>query len=92
MKDDKLIPALEGVAAALGAKVSYETIKKGSGRQPRGGLCWVHGSPRIIVHRKLTDSEKVAVLIDALQNFDLAAIYIAPEVRQALEGAASLLR
>jgi len=92
MKDDKLKAALEEVAASLGVKVSYETIKKGTGRQPKGGLCWVHSSPRIIIHRKLTDSEKVQVLLDALRAFDLGSIYIAPEVRQALDGAASLLK
>ncbi|HLB25071.1 MAG TPA: hypothetical protein VJM83_01950 [Nitrospirota bacterium] len=94
MKDEKLISALEEVAAALGVKVSYEKIKKNTGRQPKGGLCYVHGEPRIIVHRQLTAAEKAAVLIEALREFGperLEAIYIQPEVRQAIEGM-SLLR
>jgi len=90
MKDDKLKESLEEVAAMLGMKVRYETIKKNTARQPKGGLCYVHGEPRIIVHRPLPDSEKVQVLIEALNEFDLENLYIAPEVRQALEGAAAL--
>jgi hypothetical protein len=92
MTDAKLLAALEEVAASLGIKVSYDRIKKNTGRQPKGGLCRVHEEQRIIVHKLLSDSEKVAVLIDALQGFDLEQVYISPEVRQALEGAAPLLK
>ena len=92
MKDVKLIAALEEVAGMLNIKVSYETIKKNTVRQPKGGLCYVHGEPRIIVHRKLEDGEKVQVLIEALQGFDLEGLYITPEVRQAIEGASPLLK
>ncbi len=92
MKDDKLIAALEEVAGMVGARVSYETIKKTTGRQPKGGLCYINDEPRIIIHRKLTDSEKVQVLVDALHEFDLEKLYIAPEVRQAIEGVTNLIK
>lgn len=92
MTDSKLIAALEDVAGGLGITVSYERIKKNTSRQPRGGLCRVHDEQRIIVHKLLTDSEKVQVLIEALRGFDLESVYISPEVRQALEGAATLLK
>lgn len=92
MKDAKLIAALEEVAGMLAVKVSYENIKKNTARQPKGGLCWVHDEPRIIVHKNLTDSEKAQILIEALQGFDLEGLYITPEVRQAIEGALSLLK
>jgi hypothetical protein len=92
MKDAKLISALEEVAGMLAVKVSYENIKKNTARQSKGGLCWVHGEPRIIVHKNLSDSEKAAVLIEAIQGFDLEGIFITPEVRQAIEGALPLLK
>lgn len=92
MKEDKLTEALEEVAGRLGIKVSIERIVKNSIRQPHGGLCWVDGEPRIIVHKKLTDAEKAQVLIDALREFDLEGIHIPPEVRQVLEGAEPLLK
>jgi len=91
MKDDKLTEALEEVAGRLGVKVSVERIIKNSIRQPHGGLCWVDGEPRIIIHKKLTDAEKVQVLVDALRGFDLEDMHIPPEVRQVLEGAEPLL-
>ena len=92
MKDDKLIAALEEVARMVGARVSYETIKKTTGRQPKGGLCYITEGPRIIIHKKLTDSEKAQVLIEALRDFDLENLFIAPEVRQAIEGVSSLIK
>ena len=84
MKDTKLLTGLEEVAGMLGVKVRYENIKKNTARQPKGGLCYVHGEPRIIIHKNLTDSDKVAVLIEALQGFDLEGVFITPEVRQAV--------
>lgn len=92
MKDEKLITALEEVAGSLGVKVRYERIKKNVVRQPKGGLCRVHDEPMIIVHKLLTDEEKVQVLADALREFDLEGIYITPEVRAAIEGAATLIK
>jgi hypothetical protein len=91
MKDDKLLAALEEVAGSLGIKVRHEQIKKNTARQPKGGLCYVHGEPRIILHKPLPTHEKVQVLIEALQSLDLENVYIAPEVRQAIEGAQPLL-
>ena len=92
MKDDKLVESLEELAASLGVKVNYEKIKKHTARQPKGGLCVVKGEPRIIVHRALNPSERVQVLIESLQGYDLENVYITPEVRQAIEGVAPLLK
>ena len=85
-KDDRLFAALEAVAESLGAKVSVEKIKKETGRQPKGGLCHVAGEPRIIVHRDLSPAEKVNIMIEALQGFDLEGVFIPPEAREAIEG------
>ncbi len=92
MKDERLVESLEEVAASLGVKVNYEKIRKMTARQPRGGLCIVKGEPRIIVHRPLNASEKVQVLIESLQGYDLENVFMPPEVRQALEGAFPLLK
>lgn len=92
MKEDKLRAALEEVAGQVGVKVTYEKIKKQTGRQPKGGLCYVHGDPRIIIHRDLSDGEKVQVLVESLREFDLENLYIAPEIRQAIEGVSSLIK
>ncbi|MGA2191777.1 MAG: hypothetical protein ABSG42_00150 [Nitrospirota bacterium] len=86
MKDANLLAALTRVAEGLGIKVNQEKIKKNTGRQPKGGLCYVHGEPRIIIHRGLGDHDKVQVILEALQGFDLENVYIPPEVREAIEG------
>ena len=92
MKDDKLAESLEELAVSLGVKVNSEKIKKHTARQPKGGLCVVNGEPRIIVHRPLAASERVQVLIESLQGYDLENVYMAPEVRQAIEGALPLFQ
>jgi len=86
MKPDKLVEELVEVAAALGVKVRVEVIKKNSIGQPKGGLCHVEGEPVILVHRKLKDSDKAQVLIEALDGFDLDSVFIKPEVREIIEG------
>jgi hypothetical protein len=91
MKDDKLRASLEEVAAQVGIPVTYEKIKKTTGRQPKGGLCYVHDEPRIIVHRFLNEGEKIQVLIEALRDLDLENLFIQPEVRQAIEGVKPLI-
>ena len=92
-KDEKLLADLEEVAQRLGARVTYEVIKKNtSSRQPKGGLCYVDSDARIIIHKKLPDSEKVQVLIDSIREFDLESVFIAPELRQVIEGASALLK
>ncbi len=92
MKDEKLVESLEEVASSLGVRVNYEKIRKHTARQPKGGLCIVKGEPRIIVHRPLGVSEKVQVLIESLQGYDLESVYMTPEVRQAFEGVTPLLK
>lgn len=92
MKDDKLCAELEELAGRLGIKVSIEKIIKNPIRQPHGGLCRVDGEPRIIIHKKLNDSEKAQVLIDSLREFNLEGVHISPELRQVIEGAEPLLK
>ena len=88
MKADVLLERLESAAAELGVKVSYEQLATTVGLGPnRGGLCRVKGQFRVIIDKRASAAERVATLASALGRFDaqLAALELAPEVRDALE-------
>ena len=69
MKPDQLIPPLEELAAALGVQVRYEGLGA-SGVGSTGGLCKVRGEHWLIIDKKSTPSERVAMLVDALATFE----------------------
>jgi hypothetical protein len=88
MKADVLLERLESAAAELGVKVSYEQISTSVGATAlgRGGLCRVKGQFRVIIDKRASAAERVATLAAALGRFEpeLAALDLAPEVRDAL--------
>jgi hypothetical protein len=86
MRPEKLVEELKEVAVALGVTVRIEVIKQNTIGQPKGGLCYVDGQPVVLVHRKLKDSDKAQVMIEALGEFDLDSVFIKPEVRETIEG------
>jgi hypothetical protein len=86
MDERVMMEQLEEVARALGIEVRYETMRKEAGYNP-GGLCWVRGTPLIIVNRKAPPSDKVGVLASAIKRFELNGIYLRPGLRDFLEKA-----
>lgn len=83
MKSDQLVTALETAAAQLGVTVCYETMTgEISGA---AGLCKVRGAWRVIIDRKTPPSDRAAILAEALARFDTEQLFLAPEVRQAIE-------
>jgi len=86
MKADVLLERLESAAAEVGVKVSYEQLATSVGLG-KGGLCRVKGQFRVIIDKRASAAERVATLAGALGRFDaqLAALDLAPEVRDALE-------
>jgi hypothetical protein len=88
MKADVLLERLETAAAELGVKVSYEQISTSVGTAlGKGGLCRVKGQFRVIIDKRASAAERVATLATALGRFQpqLAAMELAPEVREALD-------
>jgi hypothetical protein len=71
VKPDQLIPVLEELATQVGVTVRYEALGQ-SGVGGSGGLCKVRGAWWLLVDKKTTPSERVAILIDALTGFDTA--------------------
>ena len=82
MKSEQLLEELERAAEKLDVRVSYETLSADVGP---GGLCKVKGQWRAIVDRRAPASEKVALLAQALSQFDLEALFLSPEVREIID-------
>ncbi|HSZ83769.1 MAG TPA: hypothetical protein VLA14_15895, partial [Polyangia bacterium] len=49
-----------------------------------GGLCKVKGQWCVIVDRKTPPAERAALLIEALAGFDTDAVFLPPQLRDAL--------
>lgn len=79
MKDKEKLVELERVADHLGVRVCYEPM---AGLvQGIGGLCRVKGEYRIIIDRRLGETERIQIVVDALRRFDPDPALIAEPVR-----------
>lgn len=90
MKPEQITEALEKAAAEVGVKVRYESMTGESAGA--GGLCKIRGEWTVIIDRKAAASDRVALLIDALAEFDTDGVYLAPELREALAHRRALLQ
>jgi hypothetical protein len=74
---------LEKLARRLGVAVRFEafdpTVIEG-----KGGLCWIRGTPTVVVDGGAPLLDKIGVLADALRVFDIEALYVPPLLRQRL--------
>ena len=86
MMNDKIILSyLEELAEKLEILVRDENINIEESSSS-GGLCRVEGQYVIILNSKATVKEKIQVMIEALQQFDLGDMYIKPVIRELLDG------
>ena len=83
--DEILLSQFEALADQLGILVRDENINLEESFST-GGLCHVEGKYILILNSKATVSEKIQVMIKALQQFDLDEIYVKPVLRELLEG------
>jgi hypothetical protein len=82
MKPEQMTETLEQAAAQLGVQVRYETMTGDAAGG--GGLCKVKGTWCVIMDRKTPPAERAAMLIDALVSFDTDAVFLPPQVRDAI--------
>jgi len=85
MHDEILLGQFEELADKLEILVRNENINIEESSSP-GGLCRVEGKYVVILNSKATVKEKIQVMIEALQQFDLTDIYVKPVIRELLEG------
>jgi hypothetical protein len=82
MKPEQITEVLEQAAAQVGVRVRYESMTGDSAGA--GGLCKIRGEWTVIMDRKATPSDRVAMLVDALSEFDVDAVHLPAELRQVL--------
>ena len=84
MKESAILEDLEKIAGQHKIRITTANLKK-YGYFMKSGLCRVRGEYRVILDKHLHLSEKIDVLIDALQHFDVEAAPLDPVVRRLLE-------
>ena len=84
MKESVLLSELEKIAEDLHVKICDVSLEKHS-YKTKSGLCRVRGEYRIIMDRRLNLSERVDVLINALQDFDIDTSTLNPKIRRFIE-------
>lgn len=84
MRESELFQELQKIASQHGITVSIVNLKKYS-YAIQSGMCKVEGEYRIFIDRHLHLSEKIDVLIDALQNVRLDIAGMSPELQRLFE-------
>jgi len=82
MKPEQITETLEQAAAHLGIRVRYETMTGDT--SGGGGLCKVKGTWCVIIDRKTPPADRAALLIEALAGFDTDAVFLPPQLRDAI--------
>ena len=82
MKPEQMTETLEQAATQLGIQVRYETMTGDAAGG--GGLCKVKGVWCVIIDRKTPPTERAAMLIEALVGFDTDAVFLPPQLRDAI--------
>ncbi|MBN2106702.1 MAG: hypothetical protein JW832_04690 [Deltaproteobacteria bacterium] len=84
MKESLIFEDLEKIAVQHDIRITTANLKKYA-YYMKSGLCRVRGEYRLIIDKHLHLSEKIDVMIDALQHFDVEASSLDPAVRRLLE-------
>ncbi len=84
MKESVIFEDLEKIAGEHNIRITTANLKKYA-YYMKSGLCRVRGEYRIILDKHLHLSEKIDVLIDALQHFSVETVALDPAVRRLLE-------
>ena len=85
MNDEIILSYLEELAEKLEILVRDENINIEESSST-GGLRRVEEQYILILNSKSTVKEKIKVMIEALNQFDLSEIYIKPVIRELLDG------
>lgn len=78
-----MLSQLEEMAARLGIKVRYESLRL-DGPSHAGAFCRINGEDVIFINRKAATKERIHLLIDTLKRYDLSNSYVAPALRKKL--------
>jgi hypothetical protein len=79
MTKKDILQHLEAVAKQIGVKVIYDELRGD------GGLCRCKDRHFLILNSRLSQGQKIDLLIQGLANFDLNGVSLMPEARILLE-------
>jgi hypothetical protein len=83
MKTEQILEALEQAASQLEVRVRYDALTA-SGVSSAGGLCKVKGEWWLILDRKATPADRVAMLADALAGFETDSLELPAKAREVI--------
>jgi len=84
-----LLEELKEIARQLGFEVRQEKLLREVGYHVRSGSCRVREANIILLDRTLPVNAQIDVLVDELSGSRLDNVYLSPQARKLLEGAAA---
>lgn len=84
-----LLEELKELAKRLGFEVRQEKLLREVGYHVRSGSCRVRDTNIILLDRALPLNAQIDVLVEELSGSRLDDVYLSPEARRLLEGAAA---
>jgi hypothetical protein len=76
MKKREILAELTQVACKIGIKIIEDKLLK------KGGYCRVFKDKYIIMDKRISEEDKLDILIKALKRNDLDNVYLAPKIRE----------
>lgn len=76
MKKREILAELTQVACKIGIKIIEDKLLK------KGGYCRVFKDKYIIMDKRISEQDKLDILIKALKRNDLDNVYLAPKIRE----------
>jgi hypothetical protein len=84
-----VLEELKGLAQQLGFDVRQEKLLREVGYHVRSGSCRVRDTNIILLDRTLPVNAQIDVLVEELSGSQFEDVYLSPEARRLLEGAAA---
>ncbi len=76
MKRREILAELTRIACKIGIKIIEDKLLK------KGGYCRVFKTKYIIMDKRISEEDKLKILITALKRNDLENIYLTPKIRE----------
>ncbi len=76
MKKREILAELTRIACKIGIKIIEDKLLK------KGGYCRVFKNKYIIMDKRISDEDKLNILIKALKRNNLENIYLTPKIRE----------
>ena len=79
MDTAEILQELESLATSLSVEIRYDDL------ETRGGLCRYGDHNLLVVNERLTQQERVELLVGALAGLPFDTVFVRPQVREMLE-------